>query len=154
MAILEQAFGDVPDPPSDGVKPDKAPGEHILDGPEFDSPFDKPKAVQRFSFRFEDVPARVPPSKYFRIKVRVPADFKPDDKKFGATRVVGQSFAEHANNPGHPPFVIDERIVDRGDKQGLQTLDLQAPDDPGEYVLFFFRLAAEPQPEVQFTVGK
>ena len=154
MAILEQAFGEVPDPPTDGVKPDKAPGEHIIDGPEFDSPFDKPKSVQRFSFRFEDVPTRVPPSKYFTIKLRVPRDFKPDDKKLGATRVVCQSVADHATNPGHPPFIIDKRIVDRGDKQGLQSVDLPAPDEAGDYVLFIFRLAAEPQPEVQFTVGK
>jgi len=127
MAILEQAFGEAPERPADGVTPDKAPGEHLVDGPEFDSPFDKPKPVQRFSFRFEDLPSRVPPSKYFKLKLRVPTDFKPDDKKYGATRVVCQSLTDHTRNPGHPPFVIDKRVVDRGDKKGLQSMDLLAP---------------------------
>lgn len=154
MAILEQAFGEAPQRPAEGVKPDKAPGEHVVDGPEFDSPFDKPKAVQRLAFRFEEVPPRVPPSRYFGIKLRVPTDFKPDDRKYGATRVVCQSLADHTTNAGRPPFVIDKRIVDRGDKRGLQSLDLQAPDEAGEYVLLIFRIAAEPQPVAHFTVGK
>lgn len=154
MAILEQAFGEAPERPTEGVKPDKAPGEHLVDGPEFDSPFDKPKPVQRFAFRFEDVPSRVPPSKYFKLKLRVPTGFKPDDKKYGATRVVCQSLADHTTSHGRPPFVIDKRIVDRGDKQGLQSMDLLAPDEAGEYVLFIYRVAAEPQPVANFTVGK
>jgi hypothetical protein len=132
----------------------KEPGEHIVDGPELDSPLDKPKPVQRFAFRFEDVPSRVLPSKYFKLKLRVPTDFKPDDKKYGATRVVCQSLAVNTTNPGRPPFVIDKRIVDRGDKQGLQSMDLPAPDEPGEYVLLIYRIAAEPQPVAHFTVGK
>ena len=154
IAILEQAFGEAPERPADGVKPDKAPGEHLVDGPEFDSPFDKPKPVQRFAFRFEDLPSRVPPSKYFRLKLRVPTDFKPDDKKYGATRVVCQSLADNTTNPGRPPFVIDKRITDRGDKQGLQSMDLPAPDEAGEYVLLIYRVAAEPGPVAHFTVGK
>jgi hypothetical protein len=130
MALLEAAFGEAPEKPVDGTVTRKAPGEHILDGPELESPLDKPKPVQRFSFRFEDMPSRVAPSKYFKLKLRVPTDFKPDDKKYGATRVVCQSLADHTTNRGRPPFAIDKRIVDRGDKQGLQSLDLQAPDEP------------------------
>jgi hypothetical protein len=52
------------------------------------------------------------------------------------------------------PFVIDKRLVDRGDKQGLQSVDLLAPDEAGEYVLFIFRVAAGPQPVAHFAVGK
>jgi hypothetical protein len=126
----------------------------VLDGPEFDSPIDKPRPVQRFAFRFEDVPSRVPPSKYFRIKLRVPTDFKPDDKKFGATRVVCQSLADHTTRRGYPPLAIDKRVTERGDKHALQTIDLQAPDEPGDYVLFVYRIAPEPQPVANFIVAK
>jgi hypothetical protein len=154
MALLEAAFGEAPERPVDGTVTRKEPGEHIVDGPELDSPLDKPKPVQRFAFRFEDMPSRVPPSKYFKIKLRVPTDFKPDDKKYGATRVVCQSLTDYTTSHGRPPFVIDKRIADRGDKQGLQSMDLQAPDEPGDYVLFIYRIAAEPQPVANFTVGK
>lgn len=68
--------------------------------------------------------------------------------------MVCQSLSDHTTNKGRPPFAIDKRIADRGDKQGLQSIDLQAPDDAGDYVLFIYRIAAEPQPVANFTVGK
>ncbi len=130
MEILEQAFGEAPERPMDGDSARKAPGEHIVDGPEFDSPFDKPKPVQRFC-----VPLRGRALPRAAVEVLQAQAARADGLQARRQEVRrhprGLPVAGRQHHESRsPPFVIDKRIVDRGDKQGLQSMDLRPRTRP------------------------
>jgi hypothetical protein len=127
--------------PPPGTKPDEAPGEHIVTK---DIPFGDDKGSARFVF--EGVPARVAPGQSMIFKVRTPARWSLNNKRWQNTRVVVAAKGSGPKGTALPSAPFRNK--------GANEVKLTAPDVLGMYVLYIEAAGIrETSPEYDFEVS-
>lgn len=130
-----------PGVPGSGVKPDEAPGEHIVT-----KDFELGKTKGREHFAFEGAPLRVRPGQTISLTVQTPARWKANDRRWHETRVEIRTPAGGSAKGATPSRPIT--------KNGATPVTLQAPADPGVYVLRVTTVVGlEPRPAHDFEVA-